>query len=297
LGHGSLGDWILVSRVPWISYTWGPYGVGANVLLAPGRAEDGWAISPEAVEASVAFAARSGRRVAGLIITSPDNPTGRTMSPDRQAELARAALQSGVAFVLFDWMYHYVTDGEPMDLNAFLARFDPAERARLIFMDGITKSLGASNVRNAHLIAADEVVRFVVARASHSVLPSFFSMAVAMAAYEMGFASATKGIREPTSLSRRVLAEFIAERRWRAILGQGYYAFVDVGDWLQKIGWEDSERLGQALAEDHGVAVVPGAFFSPFGASWIRFSYATPPERTLGAARRLEEGLDALAAG
>ncbi len=297
LGHGSLGDWILVSRVPWISYTWGPYGVGANVLLAPGRDEEGWAITPEAVQASVAFAANSGRKIAGLIITSPDNPTGLSQTPDRQAELAHAALRAGVGYVLFDWMYHRVTDGQPMDLNAFLARFDPAEKKRLIVMDGITKSLGASNVRGAHLIAAEDVVQFVVARASHSVLPSFFSMAVAMAAYEMGFAEAAKGIREPTNRSRRLLADFVAERKLRAILGQGYYAFVHVGGWLERIGWADSERLGQALAEEHGVAVVPGAFFSPFGGPWIRFSYATPPERTIGAARRLLEGLDALAGG
>jgi len=58
-----------------------------------------------------------------------------------------------------------------------------------------------------------------------------------------------------------------------------------------------SRILCQALAEQHGVAVVPGAFFSPFGGPWIRFSYATPPERTIGAARRLLEGLDALAGG
>jgi aspartate/methionine/tyrosine aminotransferase len=297
LGHGSVGDWILVSRVPWISYTWGPYGVGANVLLAPGRDEEGWAITPEAVQASVAYAARSGRKIAGLIITSPDNPTGLSLGPDRQAELAQAALRAGVGYVLLDWMYHRVTDGQPMDLNAFLARFDAAEKKRLIVMDGITKSLGASNVRGAHLIAAEDVVQFVVARASHSVLPSFFSMAVAMAAYDMGFADASKGIREPTNRSRRALADFIAERKLRAILGQGYYAFVHVGGWLERIGWTDSERLGQALAEEHGVAVVPGAFFSPFGGPWIRFSYATPPERTLGAARRLLEGLDALAGG
>jgi aspartate/methionine/tyrosine aminotransferase len=297
LGHGSVGDWILVSRVPWISYTWGPYGVGANVLLAPGRDEEGWAITPEAVQASVAYAARSGRKIAGLIITSPDNPTGLSLGPDRQAELAQAALRAGVGYVLLDWMYHRVTDGQPMDLNAFLARFDAAEKKRLIVMDGITKSLGASNVRGAHLIAAEDVVQFVVARASHSVLPSFFSMAVAMAAYDMGFADASKGIREPTNRSRHALADFIAERKLRAILGQGYYAFVHVGGWLERIGWTDSERLGQALAEEHGVAVVPGAFFSPFGGPWIRFSYATPPERTLGAARRLLEGLDALAGG
>ena len=42
---------------------------------------------------------------------------------------ARAALEAGSAFVLFDWMYHYVTDEQPMDLNSFLANFDAKERA------------------------------------------------------------------------------------------------------------------------------------------------------------------------
>ena len=32
LGHGRQGDAIIVSRVPWISYNWGSYGIGANVL-------------------------------------------------------------------------------------------------------------------------------------------------------------------------------------------------------------------------------------------------------------------------
>src|SRR3990170_3434048 len=36
LGHGREGDALVVSRVPWLSYNWGPYGVGANVMWAPG---------------------------------------------------------------------------------------------------------------------------------------------------------------------------------------------------------------------------------------------------------------------
>ncbi|RPI78540.1 MAG: hypothetical protein EHM41_24600 [Chloroflexi bacterium] len=63
---------------------------------------------------------------------------------------------------------------------------------------------------------------------------------------------------------------------------------------LQKKGWEDTESLGQFLAEEFGVAVVPGAFFSPYGGEWIRFSYATPPERTQGAATRLVDSLNSL---
>jgi aspartate/methionine/tyrosine aminotransferase len=42
------------------------------------------------------------------------------------------------------------------------------------------------------------------------------------------------------------------------------------------------------------VAIVPGVYFSEYGSDWIRFSYATPVERTLGAAQRLVDGLNAL---
>lgn len=294
LGHGRTGDLIIVTRVPWISYNWGPYGIGANVMLAPGLPGDGWAFTEEALGECAEAAARLGRKIAGVIITSPDNPTGRELSAERQTALGHAALRHGAAFVLYDWMYHHVTDRAPMDLGAFVAGFDPDLRPRLMFLDGITKSLGASNVRCAHLVASAEVVKYLSARASHAVIPPFYGTAVAMAAYELGFEQACRGIVEPTNASRAVLGTFVEEHGLKAILDQGYYAFLDVGEWLRRRGWPDSEPLGEYLAEEHGVAIVPGAFFSPFGGDWIRFSYATPPERTLGAARRLLEGLDAL---
>jgi aminotransferase len=264
------------------------------VLYAPGLPEEGWAYSVEGINACVDYAARDGRKIAGIVITCPDNPTGLTISSERQIELAKAALRAGVAFVLFDWMYHYVTDEQSMDLAKVLAAFNPEERKRLMFLDGITKSLGASNVRNCHLIASDEVVSFIVARASHTVIPSFYSLAVAIAAYEMGYANACKSIVEPTNASRVVLRKFLEENKFTYILGKGYYAFIHVGKWIQEPGLKNSEPLGQYLAEEHGVAIVPGSFFSPYGDDWIRFSYATPSDRTLGAAERLVQGLEAL---
>ena len=295
LGHGREGDLIIVSRVPWISYNWGPYGIGANVLYAPGYPEEGWAYSEESIHTCVEFAAKSRRKIAGLIITCPDNPTGLTITAEKQVALAKAALKEGVAFVLFDWMYHYVTDEQPKDLNSFISMFEPDERPRLMFLDGITKSLGASNVRNCHLIASEEVVKFIVARASHSVIPSYYSLAVAMAAYEMGYSEACRTIVEPTNASRIVLKKYLEQNGFRYILGKGYYAFIEVGKWVRARGWQDSEPMGQYLAEDFGVAVVPGAFFSAYGGDWIRFSYATPVERTLGALERLQQGLESLA--
>ncbi|MCK6585124.1 MAG: aminotransferase class I/II-fold pyridoxal phosphate-dependent enzyme [Anaerolineales bacterium] len=294
LGHGRQGDLIMVSRVPWISYNWGPYGVGANVLWAPGDPAQGWAYSEEAIRESVNFAETTGRKIAGLVITNPDNPTGLTIAVEKQISLAKAAMEAGVAFILFDWMYHYVTDESPMDLNSFLKYFTPEERKRIMFLDGITKSLGGSNIRNCHLIADETIIKFITARASHTVMPSFFSLAVAMAAYEMGFAEAAKSIIEPTNASRVNLKKLLADSGMQHIIGKGYYAFINVGEFINAKGWAGTEPLGQYLAENYGVAVVPGAFFSPFGAEWIRFSYATPVDRTEGAFKRLMEGLESL---
>ena len=294
LGHGRQGDIIMVSRVPWISYNWGPYGVGANVLWTPGDPAQGWAYSEDAIRESVKFAESKGRKIAGIVITNPDNPTGLTIAVEKQVSLAKAALEAGVAFVLFDWMYHYVTDESPMDLNSFLKFFTPEERKRLMFLDGITKSLGGSNIRNCHLIADENVIKFIVARGSHGVIPPFYSLAVAMAAYEMGYLEAAKTIIEPTNASRVALKKLLAESGMQHIIGKGYYAFMNVGEYIKAGGLTDSEPLGQYLAENHGIAIVPGAFFSPFGADWIRFSYATPVERTEGAFKRLVEGLESL---
>lgn len=88
-GHGRIGDVIIVSRVPWISYNWGIYGIGANVLYAPGNPKSGWAYTEDGLRACVDFAARTGRKVAGLVITCPDNPTGLTISVERQATLVK----------------------------------------------------------------------------------------------------------------------------------------------------------------------------------------------------------------
>lgn len=294
LGHGRQGDVVITTRVPWLSYNWGPYSVGANVLRAPGRPEEAWAYTPEALEVTFEFAARYGRKVAALIITSPDNPTGKTLPLEEQIALARKALDLGAAFVLFDWIYHHVTEGEPYDINALLRAFPPPQRERLMVLDGITKSLGGSNIRMAWLTAGREVSRFIASRASHSVIPSFFAMAVAQAAIEMGYREAARTIIEPTNASRRWLRRFLQEQGFTFIMGNGYYAFIHVGKWLRLRGWEDTGPLGAYLAEEHGLAVVPGVYFSPDGAEWIRFSYALPPERTQAAAQRLVQALQAL---
>lgn len=298
LGTGRVGDVILTTRVPWISYNWGPYAIGANVLHAPGDAARGWSFTEEGIRESVAFAARHGRRIAGIIITSPDNPTGRVLSTAHQIALGHAALEAGVAFVLYDWIYHYITEGAPMSANEVLGAFEPSQRQRVMILDGLTKSLGASNVRSAHLLAGEQVVKFIAAHASHAVIPHFHGQAVAMAAYEHGFRQAAAPIIEPTNASRQILRRFLSEHGYRFIMGDGgYYAFTDVRRWMDAAGMTDGFQLMEYLAGEHGIAIVPGEAFSEDGRGWVRFSYALPPRVTEGAVRRFHAGLTALEAG
>lgn len=294
LGTKQVGSVLVVSRVPWISYNWGPYAMGLNVLLAPGDPAEGWRYTPEGIKACVEAAAQDGRKIAGLVITSPDNPTGRTISTDEQVLLAKTALEAGIPYVLFDWIYHWVTDSGPTDINAVLNAFTPEERDRLIFLDGLTKSLGASNVRSAHLLAGKAVINYLTSQASHGVIPAYFSQAVAIAAYEMGFGKAAASIIEPCRQSRRVLREALLREEIPFIMGDGYYAFIDCTAAIERGGLGDSEGLLTHLGENYGLAVVPGIYFSDAGKNWIRFSYALPPEVTLGAVTRLFEGLNAL---
>jgi aspartate aminotransferase len=294
LGTQEVGSAVVVSRVPWISYNWGPYAVGLNVMLAPGRPEEGWRYTPEGIKACAAYAAQEGRKIAGLVITSPDNPTGRTIPVKEQIMLAKVALEAGYPFVLFDWIYHWVTDGGHSDINQLLQAFTPEERERLIVLDGLTKSLGASNVRSAHLLAGKKVVSYITSQASHGVVPAYYSQAVAIAAYEMGFEKAAASIIEPIKLSRQVLKRELPGKGVNYVLGDGYYAFIDCTRYIEAGGLKDSEALMTYLGENHGIAVVAGIYFSDAGANWVRFSYALPPNVTEGALQRMFGGLETL---
>ena len=77
-------------------------------------------------------------------------------------------------------------------------------------------------------------------------------------------------------------------------MGDGYYAFIDCTPYIEAGGLSGSEALMTYLAQEYGIAVVAGVYFSDAGENWIRFSYALPPEKTAGAVKRLFEGLNAL---
>jgi len=309
---GTIGANLVVSAAPWTSYIHGPYVNSMNVLRAPGDAANGFRITAEGIDACIERSKANGREVAGLVLTSPDNPTGNYTPVADLISLVEHAAACGVRHVLVDLVYQAVTDPDVgiYDLDAFYRALSPEARARVCFMDALTKSAGASNLRNAHIVTGslDYATRFK-GMATHTVLPNAVGEAAALEVYGHSDPLQHPWVQKvvgPTAESRKLVRERFAALGYRFIADQGYYAFVNIWPWLGKRlpepitdaagrqieRVESVEVLKSYLTTQCGLAVIHGSVFKQ--PHFIRFSYANAAEYTARAIGRLNEGLTAL---
>ena len=309
------GGSIIVSAAPWGSYMQGTYMNGLNTVLAPGSAENGFALTKEGIDKAISYARQEGHPAVALVITSPDNPTGNYMELSEIHALISHAVSMGISYILVDLMYQTVTDADVGMYNvaSLLASLSQEEREAVFFLDGLTKSIGGSNLRNCHLVCGSMTHSALLkGLATHSVLPNALGEAAAFAVYGASDPLAHPWVQRvvvPTAQSRAYLRDALPEKGFRYIMGQGYYAFINVWPWLGKRipnaqtiidpfdGTETNEirtvaHLKSYLAQKKGVAVIHGSVFRQ--PDFIRFSYANTPEYVQAAFERMEEGLQEL---
>lgn len=106
----TVGHCVIVSAAPWTSYAQGGYLCGFNMLRAPREREACFRLTPTTVGESAHFSREHRMPVAGLIITTPDNPTGTWLKPDQLATLIEFAVSRGIPYVLLDLMYDMILD-------------------------------------------------------------------------------------------------------------------------------------------------------------------------------------------
>lgn len=314
LTTGTMGQALLVSSSPWLSYGHGAYLSGLNLLCAPANGND-FKMTPEGVVEAVALAHAAACRVEAMIITTPDNPTGSFYSEEEIVALIQEATRQGIGFILVDLMYQMVLDPgiKRYVLRKIHSALCPQSQKRVTYMDGLTKSAGASNVRHAHLVCGDRAfAEHLIAIASHTVLPNVLGEAAAHEVYGCDRPDDHPWVCrvvEPTAHSRALFRSRMTSLGYRFVADQGYYAFVRVGAWLggdisfcdqfhDAIGrhithMETTADLACYLTHRHGLAVVPGDLF--FQPEFIRFSLANAPEVTAGAIDRLDHALSQLA--
>ena len=314
-GVGSIGGSVIVSAAPWGSYMQGTYMNGLNTVLAPGDAEQGFCLTKEGIDIAIHYAKEQGHPAVALVITSPDNPTGNYLALDHIRSLIQHAVGQGISYVLVDLMYQAVTDPDVgmYDVSGLLDSLSTKERSCVFFLDGLTKSVGGSNVRSCHLVCGSiEHSSLLKGLATHSVLPNVLGEAASLEVYSHKSPIQHPWVQRvvvPTAQSRAYLRSALPQKGFHFIMGQGYYSFINIWPWIGKklpegewfvdpIDGSQSNEIKSAahlksyLAQKIGLAVIHGSVFRQ--PDFIRFSYANTPAYVQGALERLEFGVQRL---
>ncbi|MEV4564994.1 pyridoxal phosphate-dependent aminotransferase [Nonomuraea sp. NPDC049419] len=254
----AIGGDVVLPVPSWVSYAAQADLVGSRPILVPAPPGEGGVPDPDAVAAEVRRARTLGRTVSTVVVTLPDNPTGRLATPETVARLAQVARELDLT-IISDEIYRDLVH-EPG-----LTYTSPAELApeRTIITTGLSKSLalGGWRIGVARLPENGDLRRSLLAVASE------IWSAPAAPVQE----AATYAFGDPPELTERItrsrrlhgrLARAVHERF--AEIGAdvpvpqgGFYLYPDLGH--LRLG--GSAEITKILLEEHGLGVLPGHAF------------------------------------
>ena len=240
--------------------------LGADVVTFPRRFEQGYRIEPEEVASGLTSRTRL------IIVSNPHNPSGVLLSEEEREALQRLAELAGIP-VLFDEVYLETVSGPAIP---------PAAMRSPLFVstNSLTKSYGLSSLRCGWSLASPEIAEKI--RRARDIVdvsgptPADRLAVIAFRHIDRLAERARAIVEANTRLFRAFLSE---EKRFESVPSRATISFPRFAD------GQSSARFAQRLFDKHGVAVVPGSFFS--FPSHIRISYG-------GATEKVERGLAAI---
>jgi aspartate/methionine/tyrosine aminotransferase len=217
---------------------------------------------------------------AGLLLASPNNPTGTMALKPRLAEVAAACRRLGL-WLISDEIYHGLEYEAPAETA--LVHWDEA-----IVVNSFSKYFSMTGWRIGWLVVPEALVRPIERLTQNLYIsPPAISQVAALGAFD-GLEELEE-IKAVYARNRAMLFEELPRAGLSAILPAdgAFYLYADVS-----LFTADSQAFAKAMLKDIGVAVTPGIDFDPErGRSYLRFSYAGPEPRMREAARRIGDWL------
>jgi aspartate aminotransferase len=285
------GDEVIVPAPYWVSYVDMLALADATAIIVPTTEEDGFRLSPAALEAAI------GPRTRALVLNSPSNPTGSAYEAEELRALAEVCRRRGL-LVISDDVYERLTyDGF---VQRHILSVCPELRSHTLVISSCSKTYAMTGWRLGYTAGPKHVIAAMATLQGQSTSnPSSIAQA-----------AAAEALAGPQSCVDEMVAEFARRRtfvlaRLRAIPGVtvvaprgAFYVLPNVGALLgRRIGERDlgsASQLASYLLAEFGLAVVAG---EDFGAPRnIRISYATSMALLEQGLDRLELGLKAVAA-
>ncbi|MBU6272861.1 MAG: pyridoxal phosphate-dependent aminotransferase [Betaproteobacteria bacterium] len=271
----SPGDRVVAVTPLWPNLTEIPRILGAQVVRVPLQpdAQGLWQLDLDRLLAELTPGTRA------VIINSPANPTGWTMTAEQWRAVVARAQAHGI-WILSDEAYErLVFDGSRCAPSA-LDFTGPDDR--VIVANTFSKAWQMTGWRLGWLVAPaaleDDLGKLI--EFNTSCAPGFLQQAavVALAQGEPGVRAFVDGLRERRDALVAALAGIGGVTA--AAPPGAMYLFIRVA------GMTDSVALAKALVRESGLGLAPGAAFGAEAEGWLRWCFAKPlPMLQEGAAR------------
>ena len=269
------GDTVAVPQPTYVSYEPTTRFAGGEVLPVPTRAEDGFKLTPEALEAAGAAEADL------LVFCYPNNPTGAVMSADELEPVAAFAREHDLT-VLADEIYAALTYGQDHDSIATL----PGMRDRTVVFGGFSKAYAMTGLRLGYVLAPETAVDAMNRIHQYTMLSAPTTAQFAGLEALRSCDDAVEEMHTQYDRRRRFVLSRFREMGLECFEAEGaFYAFPECPG-------GDDEAFAEELLTEEGVAVVPGSVFGDAGKGHLRVSYATGMDDLREATERMERFLD-----
>ena len=269
------GDSVAIARPGYPAYRNILGALGLDVLEVPVTEETQFTLTPESLEAAQVA---SGKRLKGVLLASPANPTGTVTDRAALKALADYCADRSIAFIS-DEIYHGLTFvGEE---TSALELTDEA-----IVINSFSKYYCMTGWRIGWMVLPERLVR-PIERVAQSLYISAPELSQIAAEAALGAGAELDIYRESYGRNRDFLMRRLPEigLRIASPMDGAFYAYVDVSRFTN-----DSMAFARKMLAEINVAVTPGLDFDPIeGLRALRFSYA-------GSNAEIEEAVERMAA-
>jgi aspartate aminotransferase len=258
---------------------------GGEPVIVETTLEDGFRISPEALEAAIT------PKTKWFIFNSPSNPTGAGYGHNQLKALTDVLMRHPHVWVMTDDMYeHLAYDGFQFCTPA---QVEPGLYDRTLTVNGVSKSYAMTGWRIGYAAGPEHLIAAMRKLQSQSTTNpcsiSQWATVEALNGPQEFLAERNEAFRKRRDL---VVAGLNACEGITCAVPEGaFYVYPSIAGCIGKTSAggtliDTDEAFATALLEEHGVAVVFGAAFglSPY----FRISYATSDEVLSDACQRIQ---------
>jgi aminotransferase len=206
-----------------------------------------------------------------MVIVSPSNPLGASLTTDNLAEIAKIAVENDL-LVVTDEIYDMLVYEDPKPVS--IATF-PGMRERTIILNGFSKSFAMTGWRLGWAAAPADIIDAMNRLGFYMTSgPVSFVMHAAAAALRDEDGS-VEMMRQEFNKRRMYLVEEINKmKNFSCLAPKGaFYIFLNI----TKTGMS-SHDFCEYLFEKYRVAVIAGNLFGSSGEGFVRISYAASDE-------------------